>query len=158
MYVRLLLRGLKLVAYTFISMCLPLAAYGQEQEKAILVDMDYARIVKMPEGAQTLVIGNPMVADVTMLKNNQLLVITGKSFGTTNLIVLDRGGAQVSESIIRVVAANDTLTVQRGPHRESYSCNPECLPTINLKDDKAYQAATINGMKLHDGSAVGAKR
>ena len=59
--------------------------------------MDYARLVRLPEGAQTLVIGNPLVADVNMVKGNQLLVITGKSFGTTNLIVLDRAGQQVGE-------------------------------------------------------------
>jgi Flp pilus assembly secretin CpaC len=152
-------RGLKLFAYALVSLCLPPALVAaQEPEKPIIVDMDYARIVKMPEGAQTLVIGNPMVADVTMLKNNQLLVITGKSFGTTNLIVLDRTGAQVGESIIRVVSANDTLTVQRGPHRESYACNPDCLPTVNLKDSTAFQAETIANMKLHDGSAAAAKR
>jgi hypothetical protein len=156
---RLLWRRVAFFASSFLSLYMSLAVAGaQEPEKAIVVDMDYARIVKMPEGAQTLVIGNPMVADVTMLKNNQLLVITGRSFGTTNLIVLDRTGAQVGESIIRVVSANDTLTVQRGPHRESYSCNPECLPTINLKDDKAYQAATIDNMKLHEGTAQGVKR
>ena len=152
-------RGLKVFAFALMSLGFALGpAAAQEPEKPILVDMDYARIVKMPEGAQTLVIGNPMVADVTMLKNNQLLVITGKSFGTTNLIVLDRTGAQVGESIIRVVSANDTLTVQRGPHRESYSCNPDCFPTINLKDSQAFQAETIGNMKLHDGSAAAAKR
>jgi Flp pilus assembly secretin CpaC len=159
MSLRSLQRGAAVFASSVLFIYISLAAAAaQEPEKAIQVDMDYARIVKLPEGAQTLVVGNPMVADVTMLKNNQLLVITGKSFGTTNLIVLDRSGAQVGESIIRVVSANDTLTVQRGPHEESYSCNPKCLPTINLKDDKAFQAATIESMKMHDGSAQGPRR
>lgn len=126
-------------------------------ERAILVDLDYARIVKIPEGAQTLVIGNPLVADVTMLKNNQLMVITGKSFGTTNLIVLDRTGAQVGESIITVVPTHDKLVLQRGPHRESYSCKPDCMPSIDLADDKEYMNQTIESMKLHDGSSI-AKR
>ncbi len=121
-------------------------------ERAILVDLDYARVVKIPAGAQTLVIGNPLIADVTMLKNNQLVVITGKSFGTTNLIVLDGSGAQVGKSMITVVPPNDKLVVMRGPHRESYSCNPDCMPSVDLGDDHAYMGEVISAVKLHDGT------
>ena len=64
-------------------------------------------------------IGNPLIADVTMLRNNQLMVITGKSFGTTNLIGSMPAGSQVGESMITVVHPNDKLVVYRGPHRES---------------------------------------
>ncbi len=38
---------------------------ARAQEKTIYVDLDYARILRLPEGAQTLVIGNPLIADVT---------------------------------------------------------------------------------------------
>ena len=87
------------------------SALAAEDAREIVVDLDYARVVKIPAGAHTLVIGNPLIADVTMLKNNQLMVITGKSFGTTNLIVLDRAGAQVGESIVTVVPARSGPTV-----------------------------------------------
>lgn len=127
-------------------------------EKAILVDLDHARVVRMPDGAQTLIIGNPLVADVTMLRNNQLMVVTGKSFGSTNLIMLDQTGTQVGESLIQVVPPMDKLVVQRGPHRESYSCNPDCMRTIDLADDKDYSAQAIEAMKLHEGSAIPVKR
>ncbi|MGA8172163.1 MAG: pilus assembly protein N-terminal domain-containing protein [Methylocystis sp.] len=121
-------------------------------EKAIRVELDYARVVKIPHGAQTLVIGNPLIADVTMLRNNQLMVITGKSFGTTNLIVLDVTGAQVGESTITVVHPNDKLVVYRGPHRESYSCTPNCMAAVDLGDDHAYMGETIGAIKLHEGT------
>ena len=71
-----------------------------------------------------MVIGNPLIADVTMLRNNQLMVITGKSFGTTNLIVLDVSGTQVGELTITVVHPNDKLVVYRGPHREFLRLQP----------------------------------
>jgi hypothetical protein len=140
-----------------ISSLLIYCAVAAAEEKAIIVDLDYARVIKLPEGAQTLVIGNPLIADVTTLKNNQLMVVTGKSFGSTNLIVLDRAGAEVGESVIRVVPANEYLTVQRGPHRESYSCNPECLPAISMTDDKEFMQRNIETMKLHEGSSVPTK-
>ena len=127
-----------------------LAAHANE--KAILVELDYARVVKIPPGAQTLVIGNPLIADVTMLRNNQLMVITGKSFGTTNLIVLDAAGTQVGESMITVVHPNDKLVVYRGPHRESYACNPDCMAAVDLGDDHAYMGETIGQIKMHEST------
>ena len=60
-----------------------------------------------------------------MVKGNQLFVITGKSFGTTNLIVLDRAGQQVGELIVTVVPASDKVLVQRGSHREVIILQPK---------------------------------
>ncbi len=127
-------------------------------EQAIRVDIDYARVVKLPQGAQTLVIGNPLIADVTMLKNSQLMVITGKSFGTTNLIVLDRTGEQVGESIVTVVPAEDKVIVQRGPHRESLSCNPKCAKAVDLADDVQYMNTVIDAVRQHDSAATSTRR
>jgi Flp pilus assembly secretin CpaC len=119
----------------------------------IIVDVDHARIVRVPEGAQTMVVGNPLIADVTMLKDNRLMVITGKSFGATNLIVLDQTGGQVGESIISVVQARGKVVVQRGSHRESYSCRPDCLPTIDLADDPSHLSATLGNSASYEGAS-----
>lgn len=148
----LLSLGLPRIAFACAVFLCGLCAVVEAKEREILVDLDYARVVKIPAGAQTLVIGNPLIADVTMLKNNQLMVITGKSFGTTNLIVLDGSGAQVGKSMITVVPPNDKLIVMRGPHRESYSCNPDCMPSVDLGDDHAYMGDTIAAIKLHEGT------
>lgn len=134
------------------------ASAAPADDRAIRVDIDYARIVKIPQGAQTLVIGNPLIADVTMLKNSQLMVITGKSFGSTNLIVLDRSGAQVGESIVTVVPSDDKVVVQRGLHRESLSCNPKCAKAVDLADDVQYMNTTIDAVKAHDAAASSARR
>ena len=121
-------------------------------EKTLYVDMDYARVVRIPQGAQTLIIGNPLIADVTLLKNNELMVVTGKAFGTTNVVVLDKTGSQVGESFITVVPPNDKLVVMRGPHRESYSCHPDCMATVDLGDDQGYQGAVVGAVKAHEGA------
>lgn len=154
---RRLFRSLGLLAFAVIGLQSP-ETRALASEGAILVDLDRARVVRMPEGAQTLVVGNPMIADITMLKSNQLMVITGKSFGTTNLILLDQTGNQVGETIIHVLSNKDNLVVQRGARRESYSCYPDCMPTIDLADDKDYLAQTIETMKTHDGSSTPPKR
>jgi hypothetical protein len=150
-------RGFGALALLAVCVCGSLApARGEERE--VIVDMDYARLVRLPEGATTIVIGNPLVADVTMLKGSRIMVVTGRSFGTTNLIVLDRSGAQVSESVVTVVSAGDKLVVQRGPHRESYACHPDCLPAIDPADDKQFMAAGLDSLRNRETAASAAKR
>jgi hypothetical protein len=116
-------------------------------EDTIAVTLDRARIVKLPDRTQTLVIGNPIIADVTPLKSNGLMVITGKSYGTTNLIALDASGNPVAESIVRVNPGDNALIVQRGMSRESYSCSPRCEPTINLGDEGKYLGDVAGNVK-----------
>lgn len=156
-FVSTFLRGARYLALG-VGCAMTTAMTANANERAIRVDLDYARIVKIPPGAQTLVIGNPLIADVTMLKNSQLMVITGKSFGSTNLIVLDRAGAQVGESIVTVVPAQDKLVVHRGQHRESYACNPNCAKAVDLADDIQYMNQAIEAVKAHDSSATSVRR
>ena len=109
----------------------PGLAYAEE---TIDITLDKATILKMPEHARTIVVGNPIIADVTTLKNDGLVVVTGKGFGETNLIFLDGSGAAVEEANVRVGLGRSLLTVQRGMDRESYSCHPRCEPTVTLGD------------------------
>jgi Flp pilus assembly secretin CpaC len=134
------------------------APEGAAETRGVYVDVDRARVVRMPDGAHTLIIGNPLIADVTMLKANRLLVITGKSFGTTNLILLDDAGSEVSEQTITVTPPMDKVVVLRGARRESYACAPDCAPAVDLADDKEYSAHVIEAIKQHEGSASPAKR
>jgi Flp pilus assembly secretin CpaC len=131
----------------------PFADHARAAEEHIVkVEVDYARLVRMPEGAQTLVVGNPLIADITMLKNSRLMVVTGKSFGTTNLIILDRTGQQVGESLITVVPPEDKLVVYRGSHRESLSCKPRCARAVDMADDNQYMNNTIESVRSHDNA------
>ena len=120
----------------------------------IVVSLDRARIVKVPAGTQTLIIGNPLVADVTMLKGNGSMVVSGRSFGTTNLISLDSSGNAIDETTIKVIAGNQSLVVLRGSAQESYSCNPRCAPTVALGDDAKYLADGITNVKTRNGAAL----
>jgi len=113
-----------------------LAAESDVGDSDVLrITIDQAKVAKIPAGTQTLVIGNPMVADVTMLKGGSGMVVTGKGFGQTNLIALDAQGNILDEKQLRVEPGNSVLVVQRGEARASYSCNPWCMPTVQLGDD-----------------------
>ena len=76
----------------------------------VSVALDRAKMIKVPDGTQTMIVGNPLVADVTLLKGNGTMVLTGRSFGTTNLILLDATGTPIAESIVEVTYAPGALT------------------------------------------------
>src|SRR5262245_18760605 len=71
-----------------------IAALGPSRAAAadIEVIIDQAKLIKLPERVATLVIGNPLIADASV-QSGGLVVITGKSYGATNFIALDRFGA-----------------------------------------------------------------
>jgi hypothetical protein len=107
----------------------------------VTVVLDQAKIIRLPERTQTIVIGNPMIADITVQKNG-VVIVTGKTYGVTNFIALDNAGAMLAESMISVQGADESLvTVQRGLERESYSCTPHCQPTVVLGDGAVHFGA-----------------
>ncbi len=122
--------------------------------ETIDVTLDQAKILRMPPHAETIVVGNPIIADVTTLKNNGLLVVTGKGFGETNLIFLDSSGTAIKEANVRVEASRSLITVQRGMDRESYSCRPRCEPTVSLGDSNTFLKDTSSQITSRNGLAT----
>jgi Pilus formation protein N terminal region len=108
------------------------------------VTVDQAMIAKLPAGTATVVIGNPAIADVTIQKNG-VMVVTGKTYGLTNLIALDASGGTVGETRIKVQPLNDQImVVQRGLERESFTCSPTCERTLRLGDSEKHFGAIIS--------------
>jgi hypothetical protein len=120
----------------------------------LTVFVDQATIVKLPEKVATLVVGNPLIADVT-LQPGGLMVVTGKGYGATNIMALDRTGAVLMESSVRVQGPRDNVVVvYRGPQRETYSCDPNCERRITLGDSNEFFSATIGQTGARNGSAA----
>ena len=123
---------------------------GSAMAETIPIVVDEAKLVKLPERVSTLVIGNPLIADVT-LQSGGMMVITGKGYGATNVIALDRSGAVLMERMIEVRGpADDVVVVYRGVVRETYSCAPTCDRRITLGDANQALAA------MRDGKLAGA--
>jgi hypothetical protein len=119
----------------------------------LTVFVDQATIVKLPEKVATLVIGNPLIADVT-LQPGGTMVVTGKGYGATNIMALDRTGAVLMDSSVRVQGPRDNVVVvYRGPLRETYSCDPSCERRITLGDNPDYFSATIGQTSARNGTA-----
>ncbi len=121
----------------------------------IVVDLDQAALVKLPERTATIVIGNPLIADAAVQSGNQM-VITGKGYGLTNIIVLDRAGAVQMEKTVEVQGPRGVVVVYRGIERETYSCTPKCDRRITLGDSNTYFEALLAQAASRSGAAQGA--
>jgi len=153
-------RGGRLVAGLVVGLVAALAgaivAAPARAAEPIVVQLDRAGIIKVPERAVTVVIGNPLIADLT-LEPHGLAVITGKGYGATNVIVLDKDGGVLAEHTIEVKGPVDpTVVVYRGVDRETYACAPECERRITLGDTPDYFDKTLAQTGTRNGQAMAA--
>jgi Flp pilus assembly secretin CpaC len=132
----------------------PNAALAVEQDlqssprEPVRVHLDQAQLLKLPEKTATLVIGNPLIADAVV--QGTVLVITGKSYGLTNLVILDRGGATLGEYPIQVVGpTGNVVVVYRGVERESYSCALNCERRITLGDSPTFFTPNLTAFSAY---------
>jgi Flp pilus assembly secretin CpaC len=133
---------------------------GAAAEAPLGIVLDQATLMKLPEKVATIVIGNPAIADVAV-QSGGLVVVTGKGYGTTNMIVLDRAGGVLMERTITVRGANSgTVAVYRGVERETYSCTPDCERRITLGDSAPYfgTAASQSDARNAQATAAGAPK
>ena len=121
----------------------------------IVVALDQAMVLELPPRTATVVIGNPGIADATFLKRSNRVVLTGKSFGQTNVLALDGAGTPVAQAQVRVASGPGALTVQLGTKRMSYSCTPRCEPTLQLGDDPSYAGQVASQAGARNGFAQG---
>jgi hypothetical protein len=141
-------------ALTALALSLSIAAaQAANSEDVLRITVDQAQIAKMPANTKTIIIGNPAIADVTYLPNGVGMVVTGKGYGRTNLIALDAQGNLLDEKQIHVEPTRNVLVVQRGTSRESYSCDPVCMPTAILGDETKVFADTAGQITAHDALA-----
>ncbi|GGE40913.1 hypothetical protein GCM10011367_14330 [Marinicauda pacifica] len=117
------------------------------EARPVQVPADHATLIRLPDTASAVVVGNPSIADAT-LYDGQTLFVTGKLFGRTNLIALDTDGRVVYTNDL-VVSRSDRGSVEvfRNVNRESYSCAPTCEAAPRVGDqtdwftDRASQQA-----------------
>ena len=102
------------------------APAAHAEEEMLRVYMDHARVLKLDRPVSKVIIGNAEVADATVADSNTI-VLTGRSFGTTNLVLLDAdGNAIVDERILVSIDEGNTVRVFRQTERTVLSCTPNC--------------------------------
>jgi hypothetical protein len=124
-----LARGFLLAAFLPVS-----GAAAQD----LIVKYDQSQLLRLPRPVAEIIVGNPTIADVTVQSSN-LLVVTGKTFGITNVIALDAERNVIQDQ--RVIVAREearVVNLQKGGKRVSYNCTPDCNPSLVVGDESVY--------------------
>jgi hypothetical protein len=125
---------------------LALATGTAASDANITVYADQAKIIKVNGPPASVVVGNPMIADVSI--QGGVLAVHGRHFGNTNLIILDNQGNELAALQVNVVRAesNNVEIFKGGAEgkivgKYSYVCAPDCESIIMPGDDNDYNAA-----------------
>ena len=125
------------VKYGFIALAGSLFAHAATAQD-ISVETNKTVPVRVTGSAASIVIGNKNVADVAV-HDEHLIFITGKAFGTTNLMIFDKSGKQIMSSDVVVTAnASNLVTINRSGATFTYDCAPECRSVTSAGDEENY--------------------
>lgn len=112
--------------------------FSKAKAQDLVVKYDQAQLIRLPRPVAEIIVGNPSIAEVTVQANN-LLVVTGKTFGITNVIALDAERNIIQDQRVMVVRDEvKTVTLVKGGKRESYNCMPQCNPALVVGDDEKH--------------------
>lgn len=102
--------------------------------KGISVQVNQAKIVKLARPADTIVIGNPNIADASV-QDSSTIVLTGKGFGVTNLVVLDEKGQPIVDEQVSVSRdSTNAVNIYRRARVQTLFCSPVCEPAYQTKE------------------------
>lgn len=122
---------------------------------AFKVGVDQTIALTLTSPAESVVVGNATVADVAV-HNATTILITGKSFGSTNLLVLGRGGQTIYSNTVAVSgSASDQLTIVRGAGTYTYSCVDKCRSTAVVGDAPEHFQEVMTTVTAMSGAARG---
>ena len=127
----------KLLVFTFLSagVLMPYQANATEIQ-AIQIQTDQAHILRLDKPAKSVIIGNDKIVDAVM-QDGKTIVLTGRSNGVTNLVVIAQDGATLLDEKV-MVGQNDLATTRifRGEKVFVLSCTPICEPKV-VNPDKS---------------------
>ena len=111
----------------------------------IEVVMNQAKIVKLSRAADTIVIGNPDIADVAV-QDGSTVVLTGKGFGVTNLVILDEAGSPIIDEQVTVTRATaSSVRIYRRAEVQTMSCTPYCEGAYKSDAERTSEAEMSTG-------------
>ena len=109
-------------------------------EPGIKVTMNQAKIVKLSRAADTIIIGNPEIADASV-QDASTVVLTGRGFGVTNLVILDDTGAPIIDEQVTVSRSTaSTVRIYRRATVQTLSCAPYCESSYKTEAERTSES------------------
>lgn len=111
-----------LAAFALLAVAAPVAA------ESLAVPLDQVVRLGLRGSAADVLIGNAAIADVALV-DERTLAVTGKAYGSTNLIVLDAARRTLFSGQVTVTSSGSQVTVHRGATEQRYACVQRCEAT-----------------------------
>jgi Pilus formation protein N terminal region len=121
----------------------------------VSVVMDQVRIVTFNRPIATVFVGNPTIADATVIDPYHAFVL-GKAFGVTNLIALSAQSQTIANQQITVAnRSGGVVTLNKGANQFSYACTTaHCESNPIPGDQKAFVEDTQSTVSGHQDQAL----
>jgi Flp pilus assembly secretin CpaC len=121
----------------FIAFALTAVASTVIAASGLTVQLNQSRRILLHGAAANVIVGDPTIADVAMIDSHSIILM-GRGYGSTDVMVLDRAGHALLDSRVTVTAANDgRVTVYRGVVGSDFSCASRCQAIGSAKDPAA---------------------
>lgn len=111
------------------GLCAAVMAAGAAAAPPVTAQIDQGVKISFPAGVRDVVVGNPSIADVTLLSAHSA-VLMGRSYGVTSVMAFDEAGRTVFSREV-VVGAGDAgrVALVRGAEMNNFACSPRCERT-----------------------------
>lgn len=141
-----------MVALLFLIGCVSIG----RADEIIELKAGFATLLKLEKSFSTVSVGNPDVADVVPFQLERAILLTGKSAGATNVIVLDEARNEILNATV-VVGARDTGKVTSHSRTNlhdywAYRCTPVC-ERVEDKFERVERPAPVVVVPQSDASA-----
>jgi hypothetical protein len=143
-----------LVALAFAGFALPAGFSLPALAENLTVALDEVQTVAFPRAPATVNVGNPSIADITMIDDRHAFIL-GKAYGSTNVIAVGKSGEMISNTHVNVLNGQQaTVTLQRGTQRTTYNCTANrCEAAPQPGDGKDSFDSAIAQISAHQDAA-----
>src|SRR4051812_43702803 len=118
---------------------------GTAAAAELSLPMDEGRLVTFRAPVKTVFVGNPLIADVTVVDDTHVFLV-GKNFGSTNLVVLNDDGVQVANERVTVYGGStNVVTLQRGSAQSTLACADDRCQTVAVPGDESQKFDAVSG-------------
>ncbi len=135
------MRALRSFAAAAAAVCM-FAAPGAAFARDVRVALDQAFPIRLSEPAEGVAVGNPAIAGVSV-QNDRFLFVTGRSYGSTNLVVVGANGRVLySGRVVVTPDETDVVMITRGTETARLECTPLCRPRPDIGDGQGSAMAS----------------
>jgi Flp pilus assembly secretin CpaC len=110
--------------HPLIPLALAVVFAGAARAEGLSVPLNHSVRLNV-QGAANVVVGNPKVADVTVV-DSRTVFVSGRGYGSSDIIVTGQDGRTLYSGDVTVVQPRSMVSVYRGVKRSEAACATSC--------------------------------